>query len=107
MRAPADVCKVKGGSRVRALERPVAQSPLGFEEAEPSLSPDEAVAEAIRCTFASPCHYCDVCQLMCPDLAITRDRETSEILIDLDFCKGCGLCAHYCPRGAIEMVVDE
>jgi 2-oxoacid:acceptor oxidoreductase delta subunit (pyruvate/2-ketoisovalerate family) len=67
----------------------------------------DPIAEARRCTASSPCLYCDVCQLMCPDLAITRDPETREIRIDLDYCKGCALCAHYCPHGAISMVVDE
>jgi len=27
--------------------------------------------------------------------------------IDLDFCKGCGLCAAECPCGAIEMTPEE
>ena len=27
--------------------------------------------------------------------------------IDLDFCKGCGLCAAECPCGAIEMDPEE
>ena len=26
---------------------------------------------------------------------------------DLDYCKGCGLCAAECPCGAIEMVPEE
>jgi Pyruvate/2-oxoacid:ferredoxin oxidoreductase delta subunit len=25
---------------------------------------------------------------------------------DLDFCKGCGICAHECPRKAISMVAE-
>jgi 2-oxoacid:acceptor oxidoreductase delta subunit (pyruvate/2-ketoisovalerate family) len=68
---------------------------------------DDPIAEAKRCTASSPCLYCDVCQLMCPDLAITRNAETHEIQIDLNYCKGCTLCAHYCPHGAISMIVDE
>jgi len=48
-----------------------------------------------------------VCRLLCPDLAITRDRITGSIIIDLDFCKGCGICAFVCPKGAIEMVVEQ
>jgi pyruvate ferredoxin oxidoreductase delta subunit len=26
---------------------------------------------------------------------------------DLDYCKGCSVCAHECPRGAIEMVLED
>jgi pyruvate ferredoxin oxidoreductase delta subunit len=25
----------------------------------------------------------------------------------LDYCKGCGICAHECPRMAIEMILEE
>ena len=89
----SNVCTVQGKGRIR---------PAGE-----ALSSAEAIAEAGRCTASSPCLYCDVCQLMCPDLAITRDPETREIRIDLDYCKGCALCAHYCPHSAISMVVDE
>ena len=88
-----NVCTVVGSARVR----PAA--------AELTLA--EAKAEAERCTAASPCLYCEVCQLLCPDLAITRDPGTAAIQIDLNYCKGCGLCAHYCPHGAIAMVIDE
>jgi 2-oxoacid:acceptor oxidoreductase delta subunit (pyruvate/2-ketoisovalerate family) len=100
------VCEVIGDRRVRPAE-PTSSRPTGFGEAEPTLTAQQAVAEARRCTAASPCLYCDVCQLICPDLAIIRDPTTGLIAIDLAFCKGCGLCAHYCPRGAIRMVIDE
>jgi Pyruvate/2-oxoacid:ferredoxin oxidoreductase delta subunit len=29
-----------------------------------------------------------------------------EYLIDLDYCKGCGLCVSECPSGAIQMVPE-
>ena len=88
-----DVCTVVGSARVRPSSA--------------GLTIEEAKAEAARCTAASPCLYCEVCQLLCPDLAITRDPATNAIQIDLAYCKGCGLCAHYCPHGAISMVLDE
>jgi pyruvate ferredoxin oxidoreductase delta subunit len=28
-------------------------------------------------------------------------------LIDLDYCKGCGICAAICPKGAIQMVLED
>ncbi|HUT77663.1 MAG TPA: 4Fe-4S binding protein [Polyangia bacterium] len=102
-----EICRVVGTTRVRGDRAPVAGRLRSFDDAEGLLTPEQAVAEALRCTAASPCRYCDVCQLLCPDLAITRHPETREIVIDLTWCKGCGLCAHYCPHGAIHMVVDE
>jgi 2-oxoacid:acceptor oxidoreductase delta subunit (pyruvate/2-ketoisovalerate family) len=80
---------------------------LDFERHDPPLSSSEVRSEASRCLGTISCEACDVCRLMCPDLAITRDRITGSIVIDLDFCKGCGICAAVCPKGAIEMVVEQ
>ena len=33
--------------------------------------------------------------------------RASTYLIDLDYCKGCGLCVAECPSGAIQMVPEE
>ena len=38
----------------------------------------------------------------CPDAVINDDLE-----IDLNYCKGCGICANECPKKAIEMVREE
>ncbi|MBI4798074.1 MAG: 4Fe-4S binding protein [Desulfarculus sp.] len=73
----------------------------------PPLSAQEARAEAARCLAQSPCQGCQVCELICPDQAITRDPISGLPVIDLDFCKGCGLCAHFCPRGALAMEPEE
>jgi Pyruvate/2-oxoacid:ferredoxin oxidoreductase delta subunit len=45
---------------------------------------------------------------MCPDNAVikTGDADTPYV-IDLDYCKGCGICAAECPAGAITMVPEE
>lgn len=104
---PEPVCRVIGDKRLLAQPLPLEKRLSSFEEAVPALSLEDAVAEAMRCSASSPCVYCEVCQLICPDLAITRDPQTRSIVIDLDYCKGCGLCARYCPHGAIEMVVDD
>jgi len=42
---------------------------------------------------------CMICWTLCPDGVIDR-----EIDIDMNFCKGCGICAYECPRKAITMV---
>lgn len=73
---------------------------------EETYSATQARGEAERCLASIVCTYCEVCTLICPDLCITRNHETGHIQIDLDYCKGCGLCAHFCPKGALEMVMQ-
>jgi len=80
---------------------------IDFEHHDPPLAAQEATYEASRCLGNVSCEACDVCRLLCPDLAITRDRVSGEIVIDLDCCKGCGICAFICPKGAIAMVLEE
>jgi pyruvate ferredoxin oxidoreductase delta subunit len=46
---------------------------------------------------------CFNCWLYCPDCVVTK---TIPPTIDLQYCKGCGICAEECPTDAIEMV-DE
>ncbi len=53
----------------------------------------------------SQCVNCLLCWLYCPDSAVTLDG-TSFTGFELDFCKGCEICAEVCPVGAIVMV-DE
>jgi pyruvate ferredoxin oxidoreductase delta subunit len=47
------------------------------------------------------CHYC---WLYCPEGTVSR---TIPPQVDLDYCKGCGICAQECPVKAIEMIPDK
>jgi 2-oxoacid:acceptor oxidoreductase delta subunit (pyruvate/2-ketoisovalerate family) len=53
----------------------------------------------------SRCVNCLLCWLYCPDSAVLLDG-TAFTGFDLDYCKGCELCAEVCPVGAIEMVAE-
>jgi 2-oxoacid:acceptor oxidoreductase delta subunit (pyruvate/2-ketoisovalerate family) len=77
-------------------------------ESESSL-PEREEGRAVQssCLRNRTCEACDICRLLCPDLAITRDDATGEIIVDLAFCKGCGICAFVCPKGAITMVIEK
>jgi pyruvate ferredoxin oxidoreductase delta subunit len=48
------------------------------------------------------CRHCFKCYLVCPDNS-TVFKDGKMTGIDLDYCKGCGICADTCPFGAIEM----
>jgi len=52
------------------------------------------------------CIRCGVCWLFCPDMSIVRSPE-GHFEADLEYCKGCGICAHECPVGCIIMVAEE
>ena len=74
------------------------------------------------------CVQCGLCTVYCPEgcIHISRVEETgydlallarrAEALLserslvptaDLDYCKGCGICARECPTHCIEMVEEE
>lgn len=49
------------------------------------------------------CIKCLRCWWSCPDSAIIR-QEDDYMRWELDYCKGCGICADICPVNAIDMV---
>jgi pyruvate ferredoxin oxidoreductase delta subunit len=50
------------------------------------------------------CVNCLLCWIYCPDSSIIRGEKRVEI--NYDYCKGCGICAHECPKKAIKMVEE-
>lgn len=54
------------------------------------------------------CIYCGFCYVFCPD-GVYRDMGDKEkyYQADLDYCKGCGVCANECPKKCIQMVIEE
>ncbi|NHM14080.1 2-oxoacid:acceptor oxidoreductase family protein [Xiamenia xianingshaonis] len=55
------------------------------------------------------CTMCLQCEFHCPDGTIyrTSDDAGQAVAVDLDFCKGCGVCAKVCRFGAIDMVSEQ
>ena len=51
------------------------------------------------------CNNCKVCWVYCPDgsIVIKNGLMTG---IDLDHCKGCGICAYECPQKALKMMEE-
>jgi NADPH-dependent glutamate synthase beta subunit-like oxidoreductase len=79
-----------------------------FNEVVLGLDESNALFEARRCMSCGSCFACDNCYGVCPDNAVIKLDPTGSYAyeIDLDYCKGCGLCAQECPCGAIEMVPE-
>ncbi len=47
---------------------------------------------------------CFLCWLYCPEGVVKRSIPVE---IDLEYCKGCGICAAECPTHAITMVPES
>lgn len=62
------------------------------------------------------CNGCLKCYMYCPDGAVFKvandsdacssNRTDTSIGLDLDFCKGCGICAKSCSTGALAMIPE-
>jgi NADPH-dependent glutamate synthase beta subunit-like oxidoreductase len=78
-----------------------------FDEVVGGLDEQTALFEARRCMSCGNCFECDNCYGMCPDNAVIKLGPGQRFAIDLDYCKGCGICAAECPCGAITMVAEE
>jgi NADPH-dependent glutamate synthase beta subunit-like oxidoreductase len=83
-----------------------------FEEVVKGLDESNALYEARRCLSCGNCFSCDNCFGVCPDNAVLKlseaaDANVNGYEIELDFCKGCGLCVAECPCGAIEMIPEK
>jgi Pyruvate/2-oxoacid:ferredoxin oxidoreductase delta subunit len=64
---------------------------------------ERILREAGRCLGCGTCNLCLQCVSSCPDACIGLDDCQTGVTVDLDFCKGCGICAYECPRGVITM----
>ena len=52
------------------------------------------------------CTRCLTCVMFCPDCAINWIPEKKDIEFDMNYCKGCGICANECPTKAIKMKLE-
>lgn len=48
------------------------------------------------------CTKCNLCWLYCPEGSISKGKDSVPV-IDLEYCKGCGICAQECAPKSIVM----
>jgi len=75
-----------------------------WAEVEKGLTPEAALAEAMRCMSCASCFDCGTCWKFCQDNAIVKPLEAFGVYkFKMEFCQGCKKCAEECPCGYIEM----
>ena len=84
----------------------VARRRSTFEEVVGGLDVATALLEARRCLSCGNCFECDTCYGVCPDNAIIKLDPGNRYTINLEYCKGCGICVEECPSGAIDMMKE-
>ncbi|MDM8538275.1 FAD-dependent oxidoreductase [Desulfobacterales bacterium HSG17] len=83
-----------------------------FAEVEAGYDRETGLKEALRCFNCGICNDCDNCRVFCPDAAVLVN-ETPNInwyinrYINLDYCKGCGICVVECPRNAMSLKEEK
>lgn len=93
-----------GARRQPLTAQPVTDRITNFGEIMGGFTAEQALAESRRCLSCGTCNQCDTCWVYCPDAAILKVNGDYEI--NLDSCKGCGICAEECPRGVITLVQE-
>jgi NADPH-dependent glutamate synthase beta subunit-like oxidoreductase len=78
-----------------------------FDEVVQGLDESTALYEARRCMSCGNCFECDNCFGVCPDNAVIKLGTGLGFEINLDYCKGCGICVSECPSGSIVMIPEK
>ena len=92
--------------RAKKEKLPIQERLAGFDEVCRSLSENAVLAETERCFHCGVCTDCDNCVKFCPDVSVIKRADGTGYDIDLDYCKGCGICVNECPRSAMAMEED-
>lgn len=81
------------------------EGPWSDVEKTPGLRTGEWRYQKPIMTREEKCSHCALCYIYCP--AGCRLDKYTFFAVNLDYCKGCGICANSCPRGAITMVPES
>ena len=101
---PLSVSEAPFDARAVPPERPAEERVEDFGEVVGLLDEETARAEAARCLACGQCGNCRICIDLfgCPAFYV----DGGSVRIDPRQCSGCGVCARYCPNGAIQPVKE-
>ncbi len=50
------------------------------------------------------CGNCEICSVVCPFEAISKDEKNDKVRLNIEKCQMCGICVSACPSSAIDLV---
>ncbi len=98
------VSRIDIARRTEVVELDPIERIGGFDEVVQAFTEPQARAEAARCMICGLCGNCNACLDLfgCPAFFL----EQGKIEIDPLLCVACGVCAQFCPNGAIYPVTE-
>ncbi len=90
------------GAMLRSFDGPTSDIATTLQEDRPYAQSNSFTASVADWRIEKPvfnkdyCIDCQFCWVYCPDLSIIS-RDKKMIGIDMDHCKGCGICVEVCP----------
>ena len=90
------------GAMLRSFNGPVSDIALTHQEDRAYSENNSFTASVADWRIEKPvfnkdyCIDCQFCWIYCPDISIIS-RDKKMIGVDMDHCKGCGICVEVCP----------
>lgn len=90
------------GAMLRSFEGATSNIATTHQEDRPYSKSNSFTASVADWRIVKPvfnkeyCIDCQFCWIYCPDISIIS-RDKKMIGIDMDHCKGCGICVEVCP----------
>ena len=100
--AEAIIAEFKGEEWQDFSKEVVPQTNLTHAHYEPQCIGGSEGDEADRCMSCGTCRDCHLCETICPEGAISREKlpdDTYRYVSDDDKCIACGFCSDTCPCG--------
>jgi pyruvate ferredoxin oxidoreductase delta subunit len=90
------------GAMLRSFEGPAKDVALTHQEERAYSANNSFTASVADWRILKPvfnkdyCIDCQFCWVYCPDISIIS-RDKKMVGVDMDHCKGCGICVEVCP----------
>jgi len=100
------------GAMLRSFDGAVSDIATTLQEDRPYSESNSFTASVADWRIEKPvfnkdyCIDCQFCWVYCPDMSIIS-RDKKMIGVDMDHCKGCGICVEVCPTNPKSLLMYQ